>query len=112
AVVIGPRPGGRWFERAPDGTECDWGRVVEWEPPARVLLGWHLNAEWKFDPNPDTATEIEVRFVPESEARTRVELEHRGFERLGASAAQVREAVDSPGGWTGLLDLYAKAAAA
>jgi uncharacterized protein YndB with AHSA1/START domain len=111
AIVIEPRSGGRWFERAPDGVESDWGRVLEWEPPARVLLGWHLNQEWKFDPNPETATEIEVRFVAEGPKKTRVELEHRAFERLGEAAATVRDAVDSPDGWSGLLAQYVEVAA-
>ena len=110
ALVVEPRVGGRWFERAPDGVECDWGRVIGWEPPTRVLLGWHLNHEWKFDPNPETATEIEVRFVAEGPSRTLVELEHRGFERLGEAGATVSEAVGSPGGWSGRLALYAEAA--
>lgn len=110
AVVIEPRAGGRWFERAPDGGECDWGRVIEWEPPTRMLLGWHLNQEWKFDPNPETATEIEVRFVPLGPTTTRVDLEHRRFERLGDAAAAVSEAVGSPEGWSGLLARYAEAA--
>ena len=69
AVVIEPQAGGRWFERAPDGAECDWGRVLEWEPPARVLLAWHLDADWRYDPDPAKATELEVQFV--AEARTR-----------------------------------------
>ena len=79
AVVIEPRAGGRWFERAPDGTECDWGRVLEWEPPARVLLAWHLDADWNYDPDPARATQIEVQFLAEGTDAPRVELVHRGL---------------------------------
>ena len=107
-VVIEPREGGRWFERAPDGAECDVGRVLAWEPPSRVLLAWQLTADWKFDP--ELVTEVEVRFTPEGEGRTRVELEHRNLERFGERAEAVRAAVGAPNGWTAILELFAKAA--
>jgi uncharacterized protein YndB with AHSA1/START domain len=112
AIVMEPRAGGRWFERTSDGVETEWGRIIDWEPPTRVLLAWHLNHEWEFDPDPEKATEIEVHFVAEGPTTTRVELEHRGFERLGEHAASVSEAVGSPNGWSGLLALYAKVAEA
>jgi uncharacterized protein YndB with AHSA1/START domain len=107
AVVMEPLAGGRWFERAPDGTECDWGRVLAWEPPTRVLLAWHLDADWRYDPDPAVSTEIEVQFIPEGDTSTRVELVHRGFEVHGARAGEVHEQVNSPQGWNGLLQLFA-----
>lgn len=111
AVVIEPHAGGRWFERAPDGTECDWGRVLQWEPPARVLLAWHLDADWKYDADPARATELEVQFVAEGPDTTRVELVHRGLEIHGERAQEVHDGIDSPEGWSGLLALYATEAA-
>ncbi len=110
SVVVEPRPGGRWFERDVDGSECDIGHVLVWDPPARLVLAWQLNAEWKFDR--ELVTEVEVRFIPSEARLTRVELEHRHLERLRESAAKLRDAIDSPGGWSALLDLYAQAAAA
>ncbi len=107
-VVIEPRADGRWFERAADGTECQVGRVLVWDPPQHLVLAWQLTADWKFDP--DLITEVEVRFIPEGEAATRVELEHRDLERFGERAGQVREAIDAPRGWTAILELYARAA--
>src|SRR3954452_22098818 len=80
-VVIEPRAGGRWFERGVDGSECDWGRVLVWEPPARIRLAGMINAQWQFDPDESVATEIDVEFVREGEAATRVDLVHSGFER-------------------------------
>jgi uncharacterized protein YndB with AHSA1/START domain len=103
------RSGGRWFERAADGSECEWGRVLAWEPPNRVTFAWHLQGDFKFDPNPEKASEVEVRFFAEDAGKTRVELEHRNLERHGASWEQLRTAVDSPGGWTAVLDNLAKA---
>jgi hypothetical protein len=108
-VVIEPRTGGRWFERAADGSECDWGRIVAWEPPGRVVFGWHLGPEWKYDPDPALATEVEVQFIAETATQTRVELEHRGFEVHGDRADELRIPVAGEGGWGGLLERFAAA---
>jgi uncharacterized protein YndB with AHSA1/START domain len=107
-VVIDPFAGGRWFEHDADGNECVWGFVTAWEPPHRVLLAWHLTPEYEFDPDPAKATEVEVRFTAQ-ESGTLVELEHRGFERHGATGAVMREKVSAEGGWADLLDRYARA---
>lgn len=106
-AVIEPREGGRWYERGADGTECDWGRVLAWEPPSRVVLSWHLQGDWSYHPDPAMASEIEVRFTAESPAVTRVDLEHRHLERHD-NPVEVRSGVDSPNGWTGILAQYAK----
>ena len=104
--IIETRAGGRWFERGVDGVECDIGRVLAWEPPARLLLAWQLTAEWRFDP--DLVTEVEVLFTPEGETLTRVDLEHRHLERFGDKAETVRQSIDGPGGWRAILELYAQ----
>ena len=109
-AVIEPRAGGRWFERAEDGSECEWGTVIAFEPPERVVLGWQLTADWKYDP--DFVTEVEVRFVAEGEGRTRVELEHRDLDRYGERAQEIADSVGSDGGWAGLLRMFAEAAGA
>ena len=106
--IIEPKEGGRWYQRNLDGSTCEIGTVEAWEPPARVLLIWQLNAQWTFDP--DLKTEVEVRFASEGSG-TRVELEHRNLERLGDSAEGFREAIDSSGGWGALLELFAEEAA-
>ncbi len=106
AAVIEPREGGRWFEIGEDGSECDWGDVLTWEPPVRLVLAWRLGADWKYDKN--LLTEIEVKFTAEG-ARTRIDFEHRKLENWGLAAAQARDAIDSEGGWGGLLGMYAAA---
>lgn len=110
SASIEPREGGRLYEQGVDGSECDWGRVLAYEPPSRLVIAWMLNADWEFDPDLAHATEVEVRFVPEGPATTRVELEHRGFERLLDRGKEVYEAVGGEGGWGSLLKLYAEAA--
>jgi uncharacterized protein YndB with AHSA1/START domain len=109
-AVIEPRVGGRWFERAADGSECDWGRVLVWDPPARLVLAWDISADWKHDETIDT--EVEVRFVSLGPALTRVELEHRRLDRFGAAAEQMRGAFDSEAGWAGILRSFAARARA
>jgi hypothetical protein len=111
-ITVEPRNGGRWFERAADGSECDWGRVAAWEPPRRVTLWWHLQPDFSFDPNPEKASEVEIRFIAEGADKTRVELEHRGLERHGADWEKLRAGVDSPGGWGAVLEEFAKKLAA
>lgn len=101
AVVMEPGEGGRWYERAEAGQECDWGRVLVWGPPDRVVLDWQITGSWEFDAK--LHTELEVRFVAESASETRVELEHRGLDSLGSQAEAIRRVFDSPGGWLGLL---------
>ena len=109
--VVEPRVGGRWYEVGVDGAECDTGRVLVYEPPERVVFAWHINGEWQFDPDPEHASEVEVRFVAEGPASTRVELEHRQFERHGDGAASVHGAVGDTSGWNYCLGKFAAAAA-
>lgn len=109
-AVLEPRVGGRWYERGEDGSECEWGKVLVWEPPARVVLGWQINNDFHYDPT--TMSEVEIRFVAESAAVTVVELEHRNIERLGAAAEEFRKKVDGPNGWGAILQRYAADVAA
>jgi Activator of Hsp90 ATPase homolog 1-like protein len=105
-AILEPRVGGRWFERAGDGSECNWGRVLAWDPTDRVLLSWDINAEWKYQA--DLGTEVEVSFVAESKERTRVVLEHRKLERYGDKAEMMRAMFESEGAWAGTLAEFAK----
>ena len=108
-VVLEPREGGRWYERADDGSECEWGYVKEIDRPERIVFAWQLTPDWKFDPDRAKATEVEVTFIAEEDG-TRVTLEHRGFEVHGEAGAGMRESVSSEGGWPQLLQLYRDAA--
>ena len=108
--AIEPRAGGRWYERGQNGAECDWGRVVAYDPPARLVLSWGISADWSPEPDPANHSEIEVTFAPEGDNATRVTLEHRGFERHGAGGDKVREVVGSENGWRTLLHAYAQTA--
>jgi uncharacterized protein YndB with AHSA1/START domain len=89
-VVIEPRVGGGIFEVRDDGERFPWGKVLVWEPPDRLVVTWHPGLD------PSKPTEVEVRFLP-VEGGTRVELEHRGWARLGAKAREARDGYDH--GW-------------
>jgi uncharacterized protein YndB with AHSA1/START domain len=106
-AVIEPGVGGRCYGRSVDGTECPWGRIVVWEPPQRFAFAWQINGQWQYEPDLARASEVEVRFTPLPGGGTRVDLEHRHLERHGADAEAVRTGVDSPGGWGGLLQIFA-----
>jgi len=108
SAVIEPRIGGRWFERGDDGSECDWGTVLDWEPPHNLLLSWNINADWQYDPS--SLTEVEVRFIEEGPGRTRVELEHRKLELFADKAQMMRAIFDSDEGWLGTLQALREAA--
>lgn len=107
-VVIEPRVGGSWYEEGVDGGRCPWGRVLAWEPPARLVLTWEISADWRADAA--IGTEVEVRFTA-VDGGTRVELEHRKLEAFGEAAETMRGVFDSEGGWTGLLGAFAAAVA-
>src|SRR5918993_2249574 len=88
------RQGGRWYERAADGSECDWGRVLTWEPPSRVVLSWQIDGNWTHDPDPEHGSEVEVTFTPVGPAGTRVDLEHRNIDRHGDTWRSVLQGVE------------------
>jgi len=109
-AVIEPRVGGHWYERGDDGTTCEWGRVLVWEPDTRLVLAWEITADWQHDPNLET--EVEIHFIAVGDHRTRVELEHRHLDRYGDRRDEMRGIFDSEGGWTGLLAAFAARASA
>jgi len=109
-AIIEPRVGGRWYERGVDGSECDWGHVLAWQPPHRLVVTWQINGQWQYDPDPEHASEIEVRFTPEGSDQTTVELEHRLIHRLAGGEA-IRDSISGGGGWSAVLAQFAKAVA-
>jgi uncharacterized protein YndB with AHSA1/START domain len=108
-AIIEPRVGGRWYERGDDGSTCDWGSVLSWEPPSRLVLSWDITADWRYDP--DLKTEIELRFIAEGKEATRVELEHRKLDRYGARRDEMRRVFETEGDWGRLLAMFAARAA-
>jgi uncharacterized protein YndB with AHSA1/START domain len=102
-VIFEGRPGGRIYERTPAGEEVEWGEVRVWEPPRRLSYLWHIRAD-RAD-----ATEVDITFANQGDGGTRVEIEHRGWERLGARGPSWRDA--NAGGWKGLLPHFQAACA-
>jgi len=102
-----PRVGGHIYDRAEDGSECRWARILAYEPPTRVVFSWDIGPTWQLEPDAANASEVEVRFVAVGTDRTRVELEHRHIERHGPGWEGVSFGVDSDGGWPLYLARYA-----
>lgn len=106
--IIEPRIGGRWYSKHADGSEAVVGHVSVWEHGTRFVVSWEINADWKPDSRIAFASEVEVRFSADGAERTRVDLEHRNFERMGQEPGEkMRSGVDN--GWPGILTLYANA---
>lgn len=103
ALRVDTREGGRIEEVLEDGSTRDWGGVVVWEPPRRVVFSWKPNDR------PIPSTEVEVRFNARTDG-TLVEIEHRGWDRLGDASDEIRPLYDSEGGWTMVLERYRNAA--
>lgn len=106
-VIVEGKPGGRCYSEQTDGTECDWGSVLVWDPPQRFVMAWQITTAWKYEPDLAKSSEVEIRFTPQADGSTRVDLEHRYFARHGENWQMKRTSVDSPGGWTGVLALFA-----
>lgn len=106
-TVFEPKVGGHIYDRAADGTECRWARILAFDPPARVVFSWDINPRWQLETDPDNTSEVEVRFLAESPDRTRVELEHRHLDRHGPGWESVSDGVAADQGWPLYLDRYA-----
>ena len=106
-TVFEPRVGGNIIDRAADGTECRWARILAYDPPDRVIFSWDISPQWRLETEPDLTSEVEVRFVAETPLRTRLELEHRHIDRHGAGWEAVGEGVDGDEGWPLYLARYA-----
>jgi uncharacterized protein YndB with AHSA1/START domain len=106
-TVFEPRVGGHIYDRAVDGSECRWARVLVYEPPERVVFSWDISPQWQIESDPDHASEVEVRFIAETEQRTRLELEHRNIDRHGPGWQAVADGVEGDQGWPLYLDRFA-----
>jgi uncharacterized protein YndB with AHSA1/START domain len=101
-----PRVGGHIYDRAADGRECRWARVLAYEPPDRVVFTWDISPRWQLEADEGNASEVEVRFVAETPERTRVELEHRNLDRHGPGWGSLRDGVGGDEGWPLYLTRY------
>lgn len=106
-TVFEPRVGGAIVDRGEDGSECRWARVLAFEPPDRLVFSWDIGPTWQLETDPANASEVEVRFVADGPARTRVELEHRHLDRHGPGWESIHAGVDEDQGWTLYLARFA-----
>jgi uncharacterized protein YndB with AHSA1/START domain len=111
-MVFEPREGGYIYDRGTDGSECRWARVLAYEPPARVVFSWDINLQWQLETDPNRTSEVEIRFTPEGDGRTRVDLEHRNLDRHGEGWEGMQAAVGAPAGWGDGLERFAQALSA
>jgi uncharacterized protein YndB with AHSA1/START domain len=105
--VFEPVVGGNIVDRAADGSECRWARILAYDPPDRVVFSWDISPRWQVETDPEQTSEVEVRFIAETPQRTRLELEHRNIDRHGPGWEAVSEGVAGDGGWPLYLNRYA-----
>ena len=109
--VFEPKAGGRVYDRGVDGSECQWARVVAFEPPTRIVFSWDISPMWQIESDHAKSSEVEVRFSEDGEGRTRVELEHRHLDRHGDGWEGMRAGVGGDQGWPLYLGRFASAVA-
>ena len=107
--VFEPKEGGRVYDRGVDGSECQWGRVLAYEPPDRIVFTWDIGPTWQPESDLARASEVEVRFIAESDTRTRVDLEHRHLDRHGEGWEGLAMGVGADEGWPLYLARFAAA---
>jgi uncharacterized protein YndB with AHSA1/START domain len=106
-TVLEPHVGGRIVDRGQDGTECAWARILAFDPPNRLVFSWDIGPTWKVEEDPANTSEVEIRFIADGPARTRVELEHRHLDRHGPGWQSLRDGVADEQGWPLYLNRYA-----
>jgi uncharacterized protein YndB with AHSA1/START domain len=106
-TVFEPKVGGHIYDRGTDGSECRWARILAYDPPHRVVFSWDIGPTWQLESDPAHTSEVEVTFTAETPDRTRVELEHRHFDRHGPGWESVRDGIGHDQGWPLYLDRYA-----
>jgi uncharacterized protein YndB with AHSA1/START domain len=111
-TVFETHVGGRIYDKGVDGSECQWARVLEFEPPDRVVFSWDISPQWQIETDQEKTSQVEVRFFADGPRRTRVELEHRNLERHGPGWEPERDAVGGDGGWPLYLQRFAERVAA
>jgi uncharacterized protein YndB with AHSA1/START domain len=107
-TVFEPHQGGRIYDRGVDGSECQWARVLAYEPPNRVVFSWDISPQWQLETDLEKTSEVEVRFTAVGPKRTRVELEHRKLYRHGEGWEGERDAVGGDEGWPLYLRRFAE----
>lgn len=104
-TVFEARAGGAIYDVGTDGSTCAWARVLACEPPHRLVFSWDISPQWQVEPDPARTSEVEVRFIPEAPARTRVTLTHRHLDRHG-DGWQGFTSLDAGDGWPLYLERY------
>lgn len=104
-TVLEPREGGTVYDVGVDGSVCTWARVLACEPPQRLVISWDISPRWGIETDHSRTSEVEVRFIPEGDHRTRVELEHRNLDRHGEGWERFTT-LDTGNGWPLYLERF------
>ncbi|ALG84313.1 SRPBCC family protein [Gordonia phthalatica] len=105
-TVFEPRIGGSIIDRADDGTECRWARILAFEPPHRVVFSWDIGPTWQIETDHERCSEVEISFTADGPSSTLVAVEHRHLDRHGPGWESVRQGVAGDGGWPLYLARY------
>jgi hypothetical protein len=106
AIVVEGRPGGAIYTVQEDGANCPWASVIAREPPHKFVFAWQVTPDWRYEPDVNKCSEVDVLFTRTDDETTLVEFEHRNLERHGEGWQTMRVAVGSDGGWNGIMAIY------
>ena len=94
-TVFEPRVGGGITDRATDGSECRWARILAFDPPDRVVFSWDISPRWSIETDPGRRARSRCGSSPSPRTGP-------GWSwSTGTSTGTARDGKRSPAGWTG-----------
>lgn len=106
SIDIEPLVGGRCTEFGPNGFQLDWGQVVDFESPGKIVFRWQIDPNRVPQPDPEKSSMVAVTFHATDSKTTILKLAHSEFDNHGVGSEGYREAMNSDMGWRYIINKY------